>query len=152
MLLGRLIVFLIPLTLIGCTDDAEQGRRDWMDKQRAKMVRALKDPDSAKFRDEILHRDALCGEVNAKNSVGGYTGYRRFVAGSLFFVIQGEPVQFDEVVGEAEVNRQTEIINSLQLAKKAVYVSALDSGDDLPSTEELHLAEFAALWGEFCGG
>ncbi len=148
---SSLISWLIPFMLIGCADDEEQSKHDWMDKQRAKMVRALKDPDSAKFRDEVLHRDALCGQVNAKNSMGGYTGYRRFVAGSLFFVIQGEPVQFDQVEDPTEVERQSEIINSLQLAKKAVYVAALDSGEDLPSTEELHIAEFAALWGEYCG-
>lgn len=46
---------------------------------------ALKDPESAMFRD--LHgisvaEDgpvmAVCGEVNAKNSYGGYIGYNRF--------------------------------------------------------------------------
>jgi len=35
---------------------------------------SLKDPDSAMFRNQV---DG-CGEVNAKNSFGGYVGYRRF--------------------------------------------------------------------------
>lgn len=54
---------------------------------------ALKDPDSANFRD--LHgisvaEDgplmAVCGEVNAKNSYGGYIGYNRFAytAGDVY--------------------------------------------------------------------
>jgi hypothetical protein len=41
----------------------------------------FKDPDSALFRDVFLSNKAvptLCGEVNAKNSYGGYVGYKRF--------------------------------------------------------------------------
>ncbi|WP_272962245.1 hypothetical protein [Alcanivorax jadensis] len=47
----------------------------------------LKDPDSAKFRNlyevagmkDDSGNHAVCGEVNAKNSYGGYVGYRRFM-------------------------------------------------------------------------
>lgn len=39
---------------------------------------SLKDPDSAKFRAVRVKWDTVCGEVNAKNSYGGYVGYRRF--------------------------------------------------------------------------
>ena len=45
----------------------------------------LKDPDSAKFQNiRIADYDGgkvVCGEINAKNSYGGYVGYKRFVAG-----------------------------------------------------------------------
>lgn len=37
----------------------------------------LKDPDSADFRNQ----KGMCGEVNAKNSFGGYAGFTRFIAG-----------------------------------------------------------------------
>lgn len=42
----------------------------------------LKDPDSSQFRGLFLNpsKTALCGEVNAKNSYGGYVGFRPFVA------------------------------------------------------------------------
>ncbi len=44
----------------------------------------LKDPSSATFRNLTLTQGesglALCGEVNSKNSFGGYTGYSEFVA------------------------------------------------------------------------
>lgn len=48
-------------------------------------VRArLKDPDSAEFRNVGYYSGgpgmAVCGEVNAKNSFGGYSGFERFVA------------------------------------------------------------------------
>lgn len=44
----------------------------------------LKDPDSAKFRDVMIkdYREGkvICGEVNGKNSYGGYVGFSKFVA------------------------------------------------------------------------
>lgn len=45
----------------------------------------LKDPDSAEFRNVGYYSGgpegaAVCGEVNAKNSFGGFAGYERFVA------------------------------------------------------------------------
>lgn len=47
--------------------------------------RILKDPDSAKFQNlRIAEYDGgsvVCGEINAKNSYGGYVGYKQFVAG-----------------------------------------------------------------------
>jgi len=43
----------------------------------------LKDPDSAQFRNQ----NGICGEVNAKNSFGAFTGYRRFIAKSDRMVI-----------------------------------------------------------------
>jgi hypothetical protein len=40
----------------------------------------LADPDSAKFRNvRNVNGDVVCGEFNAKNGMGGYVGYRRFV-------------------------------------------------------------------------
>lgn len=47
----------------------------------------LRDPESAQFRNQR----GGCGEVNAKNSFGGYPGYRRFIAASKELVfIEGE--------------------------------------------------------------
>ena len=47
-----------------------------------RVMDVLKDPDSAKFRGVKFFRrsGAGCGEVNAKNSMGGYVGYTWFVA------------------------------------------------------------------------
>jgi hypothetical protein len=41
----------------------------------------LKDPESARFRAVFTSPKmlAVCGEVNAKNSMGGYVGFRRFI-------------------------------------------------------------------------
>jgi hypothetical protein len=48
---------------------------------RRAIIRILKDPDSAKFG-TLFERPAkriVCGEVNSKNSYGGYTGMTPFV-------------------------------------------------------------------------
>ena len=50
---------------------------------RSYVVEHLKDPDSAQFRNQY----GLCGEVNAKNAYGGYTGYMRFMAASKDLVV-----------------------------------------------------------------
>lgn len=42
------------------------------------------DPASAQFRDEHTyvaeHGTVTCGEINGKNSFGGYVGFKRFMA------------------------------------------------------------------------
>lgn len=49
------------------------------------LAGGLKDPDSAKFRNVAIKRyeglRIVCGEVNAKNSYGAYTGFKKFAAG-----------------------------------------------------------------------
>ena len=47
----------------------------------------MKDPDSVKFKDVEYknYNDGkiVCGQVNAKNSYGGYTGFKRFIASPI---------------------------------------------------------------------
>lgn len=49
------------------------------------LVGKLKDPDSALFRNiKVVTRPdgkLVCGEINAKNSLGGYVGYKPFIGG-----------------------------------------------------------------------
>lgn len=57
----------------------------WMDRGMESVKNKIKDPDSAKFRSVYFHQGAdgipvTCGEVNSKNSLGGYVGYQRFVS------------------------------------------------------------------------
>lgn len=56
------------------------------------LKKFLKDPDSA----EIRNRIGNCGEVNSKNSFGGYTGFRRFIANSAVVAVDGENMDSDE--------------------------------------------------------
>lgn len=49
------------------------------------IKKSAKDPDSVEFRGEQIHSNTdagavACGEYNAKNSFGSYTGFKGFVA------------------------------------------------------------------------
>ncbi len=61
--------------------------------QRVSAV--LKDPDSAKFQNlrvvtNSKGQQCVCGEVNARNSFGGYTGYKEFAfAGGVANILDG---------------------------------------------------------------
>lgn len=60
------------------------------------ITKKLKDPNSAMFRSLMVHRgDAptsgnyfVCGEINSKNSYGGYTGFKPFVAFVFDYPVQ----------------------------------------------------------------
>lgn len=43
----------------------------------------LKDPGSAEFRNQ----KGMCGEVNSKNSFGGYAGFQRYMAANENMVV-----------------------------------------------------------------
>lgn len=64
---------------------------------KGKIRAILKDPESAIFSDLITtiapdnkNKLGICGNVNAKNSYGGYTG------NTAFTVIEGEPHMWDK--------------------------------------------------------
>lgn len=48
---------------------------------QTQTAQQLKDPASAQFQNVHLNtaRTALCGQINAKNSYGGYVGFRNFI-------------------------------------------------------------------------
>jgi hypothetical protein len=62
----------------------EEKEMHLLAKKEAKEIIAstFKDPDSVKFKNLRISNDGywICGEVNAKNSYGGYGGFRRFYA------------------------------------------------------------------------
>jgi hypothetical protein len=84
---------------------------------KAAAVAQLKDPQSAQFRDLYVSDSIgigddgkdinvrtwyLCGQINAKNSYGGYTGFQRFAAtpgGAIFEGTEKSDAEaFDAVV------------------------------------------------------
>jgi len=82
----RLLVLLalaVPTTAFSATPPSKASKD--FDAAKVLVVKSfvanrLKDPDAAKFRGVKVKWDTVCGEVNAKNSYGGYVGYRRFYA------------------------------------------------------------------------
>ncbi len=69
----------------------------------AKVKAELKDPESAQIRSlqyfaryrvfkdglRVPVEHKICGEINAKNSFGGYVGYRRFLASGIYHFSSG---------------------------------------------------------------
>lgn len=75
------------LAAVGILVAAVFAYRAYLINQLQDLVAAeLSDPASAQFRNIRLFSDwtpsgsAMCGEVNAKNQMGGYVGFRNFVA------------------------------------------------------------------------
>jgi hypothetical protein len=60
---------------------------------KAAVAHELKDPESAQFRDLKQYGDLICGEVNAKNSYGGYVGFEPFYT-------QGDTVELAVETGD----------------------------------------------------
>ena len=60
----------------------------------------LKDPDSATYQDVTVRKRlgsvVFCGEVNSKNSFGGYVGWRSFIITSGGFLQSGVEIQTEE--------------------------------------------------------
>lgn len=55
---------------------------------------SLKDPESAEFKDVFANYTeefgvVACGYVNAKNALGGYTGYKAFVSAGKSVIMEG---------------------------------------------------------------
>jgi hypothetical protein len=70
----------------------------WAQRAKATLMRNLKDPASARFRESFVSaqnvggtmRPALCGQINSKNSHGGYGGFQRFVVTSSGAMLEEE--------------------------------------------------------------
>ena len=64
-------------------DDVSEQRL-WIIKSKEGIKKRLRDPDSAKFKNVRFYSggplNVVCGEVSAKNGLGGYSGYERFMA------------------------------------------------------------------------
>jgi hypothetical protein len=75
-----LTVFFLTLMLMGC--GADEG------KHKDIVKNLLSDPESAQFqriKQSGKDKDVWCGEVNAKNRLGGYVGYTRYVLQTIGF-------------------------------------------------------------------
>jgi hypothetical protein len=74
--LARLaIVFVASYSLSAC----DQLPWSSVAKARDAVKDQLIDPQSAQFRNEVLTETGrVCGEVNAKNRMGGYTGFKNY--------------------------------------------------------------------------
>lgn len=91
---GLMIAGVAAILLVGYSDSCyAEARSVSIDKKLIKKAHSsvklsLKDPDSAKFKNEYVVSErsddggtqvVVCGLVNAKNSYGGYAGFERYM-------------------------------------------------------------------------
>lgn len=108
---------------------------------RQPVIQALKDPDSAQFRNERRVGRYLCGEVNAKNSLGGYVGFKRYMTSGADLHIEDHGV-----LARSTQERSTEaIIKDLD-----VKIDLLRQLKREPTKDELEAALFEQAWKTGC--
>lgn len=105
---------------------------------RAGMLGALKDPSSATYRYEGIQGEYVCGEVSARNSLGGYTGFVRSVYTPTRYALE-------EHEGENWIPDTTEIAKRVKRT-----IAFLRANGREPTQEENHKAEFEHIWSSSC--
>lgn len=119
---------------------------------RASVINLLKDPASAQFRDERLTPGGvLCGEVNAKNAMGGYVGFRKYISVSEHL----NYIEHDGVLGKWQT---ADIIDQLEKKNELLkrYISWRKEGIDVPDysdeqmDERANRALFMSRWKDLC--
>ena len=65
----------------------------------------MKDPSSVQFRRVEIKmfkgNRIVCGELNAKNSYGGYVGFKKFIAGVSGFLIEKTDNKYPQITKAA---------------------------------------------------
>lgn len=68
-------IALLFVLLCGCSPNQSSA----LQSAQARVKSELKDPESAQFQNLEEYGSIVCGEVNAKNSYGGYSGFKPFI-------------------------------------------------------------------------
>lgn len=108
-----LVIGLIMFVLGKCSggdDDSGSRSQDATPLEMAQVMageemrKILREPNSAEYRNVRAHRlndtFLFCGEVNARNGFGGYTGFQRFVAVPTTIALTEGMPQFAAVEAE----------------------------------------------------
>lgn len=103
-------------------------------KARESFRSQLRDPGSAQFRNErITKAGALCGEVNAKNGMGGYVGFKKYISHGAGSFVEGT-----WLLGEAPHDRYMQHLNQRLVITKRYATIRKDFPDvESPSTEAI---------------
>jgi hypothetical protein len=110
---------------------------------RAPLLASLKDADSAQFRNEHFVKDDsyLCGEVNSKNSMGGYVGYKRFISFPKGFALEGYPLDSFYVDEAGKIKAMSNWLD--------IEIAIMKSQKRKPSDDEVNGIAFDNLWKEY---
>ncbi|BBT40916.1 hypothetical protein [Pseudomonas putida] len=129
----RMITLGVVIAAIAGCELSEQGA---ISKGQEMVASTLKDPGSAMFSSVRmvetqtagdLHNGYLCGQVNSKNSFGGYTGPKRFVANFQYTNggrVEVSNVQLEEGLNAREASEGETIFERFDWSKKCAQSAA----------------------------
>lgn len=132
-------------------------------KERRDLVTGrLKDPSSVQFRSESFKNDWLCGELNAKNSYGAYSGFKRFLVkdSSAAYIEAIGSVGSDDISRSnyfSEVRLTALKMQNARLAERNAYMrenhkepAAMPQISDEDAYDHAQEEVFDNLWRERC--
>ena len=112
-------------------------------------ARDLIDPSSAQFRDLKVRKDIVCGEINAKNRMGAYVGFKRFFADSKAKTASIDPgFDFNDLLSAQDLCRSA---RSNSYSSYSLIKSACDREMEQTLTQVLQNA-FDSGWTLHCEG
>jgi zinc ribbon protein len=78
----------------------------------ASVKKHLKDPESVTFRNQVLRKNGFfCGEFNAKNSSGGYVGFKRFkIETRMLSINNGVSIEGTDIISSADMLEKVTIM------------------------------------------
>jgi hypothetical protein len=130
--------------------DRLPGTEAFTEEKAKRAVREqLLDPTTAQFRNVEERDGSICGEVNAKNKLGAYTGFTRFVVDTASYRPLLDP-QFD--VGDLVSARElcTEVSGN-EYSSASTTMSTCNRVAEL-ELEESRQQSFDGAWTQHCEG
>ena len=107
-IIGTLVGLFVIMSigLVAATDPNKNTRWDY-----ERVVKSqLRDPDSAEFQNEDAYDNiGMCGQVNAKNGFGGYSGFKHFAIlnNGVFLIEDSDPTSLQMVFAMCDKIRTT---------------------------------------------
>lgn len=135
----RAEVLVIGLALCGCSFIPGTSAYK-IERAQEEAAKALIDPSSAQFRSVRVSKDAVCGEINAKNRMGAYVGFSRFVASPTTTQSSGWLAQVDPQFDPADKASADEFCASLRgnsYSSPSTISSACQRAQEQETTELL---------------
>lgn len=151
---------IIGFGAVACIAGAAVGMHFYrVGEMRSPAIKSLNDPMSAVFQSEkydgswVWPQGVLCGEVNAKNGYGAYTGFKRFITtpnGAAYVAGHGrvstEARSGQEVLDELNVH--TEVLKAATQAIRESGGEVTYSKDQIEQLVQDKI--FDRRWQELC--
>lgn len=125
-----MMLLLMQTTTLSCAESSKKYPEYY-----AAVKKNLKDPESVTFRNEVLRKNGFfCGEYNAKNSYGGYVGYKRFkIETRMLSINQGVSIEGTDILSAGDMLEKVNIIGEVFGERKR----RVDRGELKPLTKEV---------------